>query len=86
MCNHCEEDLSKFSEEEQTEIKAIGKQIDEAESKYATEYEALAKESEKLFELNEALEKKYEELDEKAGVNKLYEKLNEYYEGLEEAE
>lgn len=59
------------------QIAVLKKHIDETLTVYEEEYEALAEASEKLYDQRDALNKKYQALDRKSGLNALFKKLGE---------
>lgn len=64
--------MKKFDHPEQQEI---SDKIEAVMEKYFKEYDALANESEKLYDAKQVLEEKYRQLDKKTGLNKLFEEF-----------
>ncbi len=84
--------IIEITDEQMKQIETIGKQIDTIYQKNASAYEKLEKEFEPEFQKNnntpefdkqlEKLEQKYQKLDEKTGIAKLYEQLENLVNGL----
>jgi uncharacterized protein YoxC len=74
-----EEILDRFSPKEKREMKKLEDNIQETLEKYDEEYSSLAGESEKLYEKENKLKEKYAVLNKKTGLDKLYEKLENYF-------
>ena len=75
--------LSKNPPPKEHQIAILRQQIDQVMLEHEEAYAGLAAESEKLYDQQEALKKKYAALDRKTGLNKLFEKLGELCEGGE---
>ena len=60
-------------------LKEANSKIENIFEKYSKEYTDLADESEELYDRNFELEKKYKLLNDKTGLNELFEKVEKYY-------
>lgn len=64
------------------ELQRISDQIDATLNAHASSYDALAEESERLFDAKQRLEQKYAELDNISGLSKLFEAFQQAFHGV----
>ncbi|GEM_PF-3787041 len=64
-----------LSDIEKKKRKELNEKIQNVLDKHNEEYESLANESDKLYDMEEKLKIKYDELNKKTGLNKFYSKV-----------
>lgn len=75
--------MTEYQKELQTKdkkrMKELNERIQTVLEEYSEEYGALADESDKLYDMEEKLKKKYDKLNQKTGLNELYSQVEECY-------